>query len=165
MSRQSNEEVQVKRAVSRPYMEVKPIHESGTELSVITRYDPYEKNWLKPVNKPWTLNKHSMTCVFKWSKWVGSTFCSLKQLSEPYRLLWLVPWTGFWGEAEPCSPPAWFRGSSGSSDTPWKRRKKLLSHIIFLASFISCQIAPVKSLLRSHLQWGLRHHDAKQYIS
>lgn len=44
VSRQSNEEVQVKRAVSRPYMEVEPIHESGTELSVITRYDPYKKN-------------------------------------------------------------------------------------------------------------------------
>ena len=78
VSRQSNEEVQVKRAVSRPYMEVEPIHESGTELSVITRYDPYKKNWLGSVYKPLTLNKHSMTCVFMWSKWLRSTFCSLK---------------------------------------------------------------------------------------
>lgn len=38
--------------------------------------------------------------------------------ARPHRLLWRVPWTGFWEAAEPCSPPAWFPGPSDLSDTP-----------------------------------------------
>lgn len=70
-----------------PYKEVYLMHVSGNKVGVITRYNPLPKNDL---TKSKNTTKDFTTIYMRYVKDIIDLLTQVKDIAQPYRLLWLV---------------------------------------------------------------------------